>query len=176
MPYIPWGDHRGGRLELAFLPRCSAPWTDHLADPPAPGGGCLSIDGAADFHLPVHKFPEFVGTLYEAAGQPAPILLDRPQIPGTTTIFLGGYSVMRDGPAVTVVVGREERCLPPDKAREYAAAIAARADEAEDNETVRKLAAVVRSNLPGMAKTADEIARDVAQAVLARYDLTERTP
>ena len=79
MPYIPWGDHRGGRLELAMLD-CSAPHSNPSADPPQPGENCLLIS-AADFHLPVHKLPEFTGTLHEAAGLAA--ALESPPLQST---------------------------------------------------------------------------------------------
>lgn len=130
MTYIPWADHRGGRLELSLLSPCMAPSANLSAARPRDGEGCLHIDGG-DFHLPVWKLPEFTGTLYEAAGKPVPVILDRPQIQGTTSIFLGGYSVGRDPGAVTIFVGTEERRLTPDEAREYAAAIAERADQAD---------------------------------------------
>lgn len=130
MAYIPWGDHRGGRLELALMVPCLAPSSDPSAARPEPDGGCVTIE-AREFHLPVQKIPEFTGTLYEAAGQPVPVVLERPQIQGTTSIFLGGYSVGRDPGAVTIFVGTEERRLTPGEAREYAAAIAERADQAD---------------------------------------------
>ena len=181
MPYIPWGDHRGGRLELAMLD-CSAPHSNPSADPPQPGENCLLIS-AADFHLPVHKLPEFTGTLHEAAGKPVPVILDRPQTPGDRTIFTGGYSVDRDPGAVTIYVGREERRLTPDEAREYAAAIAARADEAAasrpDPAQAAALTAVAREALQGRwdpGETAAGVPERVARMILARYTLTERTP
>ena len=178
MSYIPWGDHRGGRLELSMLD-CAAPHSDLSIDPPRDGEGCLAIE-AADFHLPPHKLPEFVATLYEAAGRPPPILLDRPQIPGDRTIFFGGYSVLRDGNAVTLLVGPEERRLTPAEAREYAAAIAARADEAETAPDPAQLAAVTRLARDALRarwvtpEGAAEVPEQVTRAILARYNLTER--
>ena len=170
MPYIPWSDHRGYRLELSALPECEDP----LA---GPGAGCLLIT-AGDFHLPMAKLAEFVGTLYESAGQPAPIVLPRRPDLGTATIFLGGYSVQRDGTAVTVLVGPEERRLTTDEAREYAAAIASRADEAEAGKAeTDALAELMHASRECCTGGPSEMDRQQARAILrAGYRAPERTP
>lgn len=181
MPYIPWSDHRGGRAELALLTPCLAPSADPSAERPEPDGGCVTIE-ARGFHLPVQKIPEFAVTLYEAAGLPQPVILPRPPAIGDTTIFLGGYSVQRDGNAVTIQAGTEERRLTPAEAREYAAAIAARADEAETAPDPAQVAAVTQLAREALRarwvtpEGAGALPEHVARAILARYTLTERTP
>ena len=177
MAYIPWGDHRGGRLELFLLAPCLAPSANLSAARPEPDGGCVTIE-AREFHLPVQKIPEFTGTLYEAAGQPAPIILPRPPELGTASIFPGGYSVQRDPGAVTILVGSEERSLTPDEARDYAAAIAARADEADagkaGTEALAELLHACRDCCIGGPSETD---RQQARAILrAGYKPPEATP
>ena len=178
MPWIPWGDHRGGRLEMAPV-ACRAPSTDPSADPPRDGEECLGIE-AGDFHVPLHNLAGFVASLYEAAGLPQPVILPRPQIPGDTSIFLGGYSVRRDGNAVTILVGPEERRLAPAEARQYAAAIAERADEADaapDAALVAAVTQLAREALRARWVTpegAGAVPEQVARAILARYTLTEK--
>jgi hypothetical protein len=91
MSYVPWGDHHGCRLELSHLPSCDGPCTAPAATAPRPGEGCLNIRiTGPDFDLPVHKLAEFTATLYEAAGRPAPAVLDLPRLDGAESRHLWG--------------------------------------------------------------------------------------
>jgi hypothetical protein len=152
-----WGDHSEHRLTLTHLPQCDG-------SPVYEGGtdqrsfcadGCISLNDG-DFHLPVGKLTEFVATLYEAAGLPAPVILDRPSPIGAALgCYEGGLRVFPDGTAVRVQAASAEPCrhywhtrLEPAAARKVAATIAAIADAIEgepDPAEVEELAGTIRA-------------------------------
>jgi hypothetical protein len=153
-----WGDHDERRLTLARVPECKgAPsWEGGLDQRPFCADGCISFNDG-DFHLPVGKLTEFVATLYEAAGLPAPVILERPEIvpdgDGETGIniftvraepHLGSVSIRyHSAPSAAVIA--------PGPARLLASVIAAYADAAEaarefDPAEVEELAEVLREH------------------------------
>ena len=131
-----WGDHNEHRLTLAHLPGCGGrPIYEGGTDQHSfCASGCV-IFNDGDFHLPVGKLGEFTATLYEAAGLPAPVILEPP---GAT--FEGGVNragrieVGSLGGRVTVgLYGIQPEEIEPAAARRLAALIAVHADEAQSD-------------------------------------------
>lgn len=109
-------------------------------------------------HVPAADLPTIVAQLYEAAGQPAPIVLDRP---AEEDLRAGGWL---DGKCVRAPE-RAIGTITPDLARAYAARMAAAADLADaepDPQLIAHLADVVtRAGVLGSA------AETIARAILA---------
>lgn len=144
-----WGDHFEHRLELEHAEGCKGrpDYSGGLDQYEFCTDGCVSFNGG-DFHLPVGKLAEFARTLYEAAGKPAPVILERPAKPNLDAIpglrispGHGGAHFERPGSAWLVAW---------DNLRQFAASLAALADEAEsdpDPAEVKALAEEIRSDV-----------------------------
>ena len=123
---------------------------------------------------------EICAAMHEAAGLPAPIMLERPELPKAwDDVHIGGITVSRHSePGLPIHTSGGHDDLSATQARQLAALLAALADEADaakEQEAVTKLRTIIRANLPGMAgRSTDEAADDIARAILGGYDLTER--
>ena len=150
-----WGDHCERRLILTHLAGCTgSPIYEGATDQRAwCADGCVSFNDG-DFHLPVGKVAEFVTALYEAAGQPAPVILDRPEIDADRT-HIGDARIMvgRAGRGqVQIETARLGDDISPHDARRVAAYLAAYADAAGDEPgqaEVEELAAVLWKAMGG---------------------------
>lgn len=123
--------------------------------------GCarLMVTRTCGVHIEAADFPALIAALYEAAGLPAPVILERP---GAT--FEGGVNragpieVGRLGGLVTVgLYGIQPEEIEPAEARRLAALIAICADEVQDGEPdpaeVEELATAIRTGLhPGSGR------------------------
>jgi len=114
--------------------------------------------------------------VHEAAGLPAPVILERPDwrvFPGSV-VDIGGVDVGLNSCAsrpVTLAIRGVSQHLEPDTARRVAVHLAARADQAEADAGARdllELASVISAAGPG------EDGRRAARAVLALYEIRER--
>lgn len=127
-----------------------------------------------------------ISAMHEAAGLPAPVILDRPAIDGEPVCWYvpGGLSVRGDDAHAEITrrggrigIGLSEALdLDPVQAREFAALVAACADAAgsePDPAEVEKLTAEIRT-APGMEgiATADVIARHILRAY--RLEMRDR--
>jgi hypothetical protein len=97
--------------------------------------GCarLMVTRTCGIHVESADFPALIGALYEAAGLPAPVVLERPGVPqGTSPLRYGDFGMrMHKGGIAFSLPGVEARAISPAAARELAAHIAAYADEAD---------------------------------------------
>jgi len=141
-------------LPYVYTPRPG----DRVTVRAAPGGrGCglaVSTDLAAETGIPAADIPAvaagIAAAMHEAAGLPAPIILERPKTLYPDISFGPELKVAR-GDAVTALwLGAEARTLGPDECRRLAAylAICAEADEAAAADAeVDELARAIRSEL-----------------------------
>jgi hypothetical protein len=119
------------------------------------------------------ELPGVIAAMYEAAGLPAPVILERPETtPAGTSTAIGFVYPFRSarGDLVGVVTSEvRDAYLTPTEARKAAAVIAAYADEADadpDPAEVEELAAFIRSaHHPDSGKPGDSD-RTAARAAL----------
>ena len=117
---------------------------DRVTVSAAPGGrGCglaVCADGAAMTGIPAADVPGvaagIAAAMHEAAGLPAPVILERPEVTFKDGVNRAGrIEVGRLGDRVTVgLYGIQPEELEPDVARRLAALIAVRAGEVQDGE------------------------------------------
>ncbi|MEV0619539.1 hypothetical protein AB0I81_39915 [Nonomuraea sp. NPDC050404] len=141
MPVYRFTDRDGDKLAISSAP--NNPNTVHIAR-------------TCGVLMPADELPKFVAKLYEAAGQPAPIILDRPSPEALREWISGGE----------VDAYTDLRWHSPQAARERAAHLAAAADliEAEKtNKAVSDLAVL----LVGAAQLPKYAAETLARAVLS---------
>lgn len=165
MSGVEWNDHCNSHLRVSHVPPISHYSSDGEYD-------CLSFfDGT--FHLAVAELPEFIAALYEAAGLPVPVILERPKgIPLTggglhQWVQVTPSPAMHppDVPGVTLEVANGVRLLGDEPLRVAVALIDAMR-EAENEPVpaeVEELAAVLERSHTMLATTSQ---RDVARAVL----------
>ena len=132
-----WSDHFEHWLTLDHAGACRGKpeYSEGLDQGAFCAGGCIVFNDG-DFHLPVGKLAEFVTAMHEAAGLPAPVILERPEVTFKDGVNRAGrIEVGRLGDRVTVgLYGIQPEELEPDVARRLAALIAVRAGEAQDGE------------------------------------------
>ena len=140
-----------------------------VAPSPVEGAAELRTESGHIVAVADSDLPEFVTTLYQAAGLPAPVILERP-----AATFEGGVNragrieVGRLGGRVTVgLYGMQPEEIKPAEARRLAALIAIRAGEAEDEPDpaeVEELAEIITTTDPrsrGYSPDPEVIARAV---------------
>lgn len=143
-------------------------WGAQVLVRPGNGGAVVQVTDPVGLLVDSGAFPAVVAALYIAAGLPAPVVLERPELPGDTTMFRG-YAVSRYNGSLTIGIEAERRNFSPAEARELAAVIAARADEADakvpepDPEDVEALRVLLRREMASDGSTAD-IARALLRA------------
>lgn len=103
-----------------------------------PGCARVGISDRRGVHLEAADFPALITALYEAAGKPVPVILDRPEPHDHTRT--GGLSLRREGSRVFISVPAQETPLEPPMARELAACLAACADAAEADPAAAEVA------------------------------------
>lgn len=112
-------DHHGNWLEIDGE-RCDG----HLDDP------CIVVDC---YHLHASVLPEFVAALYEAAGLPAPVILERPETVAQVIVMPGARFAVA-GNAVEAVpflqAAPKAEMLSPAAIRDIAAGLACLAEVA----------------------------------------------
>jgi hypothetical protein len=143
---------------------------DEMRIAPVGGTSALAqVSCAVPVEIPPANLPAVVAALYEAAGLPAPVILDRAEIYTSTgvnvfqvssyegTVYLGRGSIEQPGE------------MAPGVARKLAAVLAAHADAADKHDAGRlaDLRRIVLGCLPGTARSKEEIAGDIARALLA---------
>jgi hypothetical protein len=130
--------------------------------------GCVNLRiTGQDFDLPVGKLAEFVATLYEAAGKPAPVILERPAKPNLDVIPGVRFSVL--GRGVEVKRTGAGWHIDADVIRQFAASLAALADEAEsdpDPAEVEALAEMMSDAEPTLRLGGTSASRDLARTAL----------
>lgn len=129
--------------------------------------------------VPADEVPEVAAriarAMYDAAGRPAPIILEHP---GPLTSSLGeelgdGIRVSHGDGAVLLAVRGVAEAASPETARQVAAHLAARADEV-DAEPDRKLVAAIADLICTHGGVGRGTGTVSARAILARYRLEER--
>jgi hypothetical protein len=153
-----FADQYGTELEVSgetALPGCARVW----------------VSGRCGIHVRAAGFPAFIAALYEAAGLPAPVILERPAVPKDGARLRFGKFGMRmlNGGIAFSLPGVEVEAVPPGAARELAAHIAAYADEAEgepDPDDVTELAEEIRGDLARIGGRPDEATEIAARAAL----------
>ncbi len=143
--------------------------------------GCIHIDtpGNPVCVGPQKDLPRIIADLYETAGKPAPIILERPDPARSYTWMIPGISFAIRSSGVEIVStgsAADSGCLhEPARIRELAARIAEMAEQAEraaepDPAEVEELTAVLRGVVPGMAVPGGDyrtgVARNFAEAAL----------
>jgi hypothetical protein len=128
----------------------------------APGGrGCglaVSTDLAAETGIPAADIPAVAAgialAMHEAAGLPAPVILERPPVVTREAIIVPGARFRVHGNAIQADPlcgsGVQQESFAPAAIRDIAAALAVMADEAEsepDPAEVEELARVIRADL-----------------------------
>lgn len=166
-------DHRGQVLDVDYADGSrSGGW--RAADGEyCPAGGCVRLgQGDEVFCVPVAGLAQFTAAIWEAAGKPEPVILDRPEATSGGGISRAGrIEVGRLRDLVTVgLYGIQPEEIEPEQARRLAALIAIRAGEAAEDEPdpaeVEELAAAIRRELhPDSGKPA-EADRTAARAAL----------
>jgi len=118
-------------------------------------------------------FPVIAACLYQAAGLPAPVILDRPEHPRASLVFEGVTFTIRPGSGVdaTRVHGgiQTGTLYEPDVLRRVAADLAALADEAEsdpDPAEVEELTRAIIQGTPDWHSASGPAAGEIARAVL----------
>jgi hypothetical protein len=98
----------------------------------------VTVSKPCGVHVEASDFPALIAALYAAAGQPGPVILDRPEEPRASLEFEGITWTLRPGDGVEatragaiVTTGTLYR---PERLRGIAAALACLADEAERDE------------------------------------------
>lgn len=176
-----WTDHAERRMTLGHIAACRGrPSYPEGCDQTAfCAEGCITFNDG-DFHLPVGKLAEFVTTLYEAAGKPAPVILDRPEVAadgdGSTGINIFTVKLEPDLRSLGIRYhGAPNRAIiAPGPARVLASVIAAYADAGQahqdepDPAEVEELAAAIRAQLHPASGKPSEADRTAARAAL-RY-------
>jgi len=177
------------RIGLAYLgevprrggARMSHTFTDRYGTALQIGGeasfaGCarLTVSKLCGIHVEAADFPALIAALYEAAGLPAPVILERPDADDDSAGLIPGLRfTARDGVVEVERPGGNWQ-IGPAKVRKFAAALAVLADEAEsgpDPAEVEELAYVLRAVTPGMAYPGEgdyrlAVARGFAEAAL----------
>jgi hypothetical protein len=141
-----------------------------------------SDDVGVELEVPPHEVAALAKALAEgmceAAGLPAPVILDRPEIDPEGAAGINVFTVRLDRDLSVCVAGRAGHASPvaPSVARKLASVIAAYADAAEaarnepDETEVDELAAVIRSELhppaASMGLRPSESDRTAARAAL----------
>lgn len=151
-------DQYGTELEVSgetALPGCARVW----------------VSARCGIHVKAAGFPALIAALYEAAGLPAPVILDRPETTFADGVNRAGrVEVGRLGTQVTVgLYGIQPEEIEPAVARRLAALIAVRADEAEAEpapDDVTELAEEIRSDLARTGGRPDEATEIAARAAL----------
>ena len=143
--------------------------------------GCarLTVSKLCGIHVEAADFPALIAELYEAAGLPAPVILERPEIDPEGAAGINVFTVRLDRDLSVCVAGRAGHASPvaPSVARKLASVIAAYADAAEaarnepDPAEVEELAYILRAATPGMAYPGEgdyklAVARGFAEAAL----------
>jgi len=132
------------------------------------GHAALSTEDGA-VRVSAGDLPQVVAALYEAAGLPAPVILDRPEHPVLDLIPGVSFEVRNRGvegirrPSATESGTLWEAAT----IRHFAASLAVLADEAEaapHPAEVAELAAVIRSGGRDMLQGSGAIARDILRA------------
>ncbi len=96
-----------------------------------PGCARVGISERCGVHVEAADFPALIAALYEAAGLPAPLILERPEIDPGTAKGVNVFTVDLDRD-LSVRVGTAKGVpLAPSVARHLASVIAAYADAAE---------------------------------------------
>ena len=149
---------------------------------------CLvTVCGSRGFAATTRVLPDEVpavaagiaAAMHEAAGLPAPVILERPEIDPEGAAGINVFTVRLDRDLSVCVAGRAGHASPvaPSVARKLASVIAAYADAAEaarnepDPAEVEELAYVLRAVTPGMAYPGEgdyklAVARGFAEAAL----------
>lgn len=122
--------------------------------------GCarLTVSKPCGIHVEGADFPALAGALYEAAGLPAPVILERPGIAadGDGETGINVFTVRMEPDLRSIGIryhGANRAIIAPGPARKLASVIAAYADAAQahqdepDPAEVEELAAVIRAEL-----------------------------
>ena len=150
----------------------SRAWTDRYGTELAVGGeasfpACarLTVSKPCGVHLEAADFPALAGALYESAGLPVPVILDRPAVPSVSLLAGVTFTARHGGVDVGYhSLGTDSGHLcDPETIRRFAASLAILADEAEatpDPADVEELTGYLVRAGAGLRSTGvDEIAR-----------------
>jgi len=146
---------------------------DRPGGAPARGGDVL-LRTTGSGHFVLAADVDLIAAISEAAGKPAPIILERPELAGTHSQFAGTFGgTLKVGPAEGGLMVAGDTRLPLGLARPLAAHIVARAEAMEragpDPADVEALADVIRETSTSMHSG------DIARAILrAGYRPPER--
>jgi hypothetical protein len=146
------------------------------------GARCAIAVGGQPFFVDPLEIDEHARAMYEAAGVPSPVTLERPDLgPTPRTHLFRGLDVYRsaDG-GVTFAIGGNRETLSASLVRQMAAVAVAMADEAPEAGDV---AGFIRAALPaGLAAREDrgadwqELADWLGTELIKRYRFVKREP
>jgi hypothetical protein len=136
----------------------------HTAMEATPEEDCLVIDARA-YHIP--DLPQHCADLYEADGQRAPLILDRPA--ALSLDLIPGILFEAGGTVIEACIPSGNRQYTPAAIRKFAASLAVLADEAEADapdpaevsEIAEKISAAIASRgqgIYGVYRVAAEVA------------------
>jgi hypothetical protein len=142
-----------------------------------PGCAHVTVDGKPAA-IPAGQFPHLIAALYEASGEPAPVILDGYGDAGVTEATIGGVRVyLAEGRRVGID-GNDD--LPPALARQIArmlVSIADLADAEPDPAEVEAIVAKIGEEIGGAWVGRDlRIARAAARSALRSVREREATP
>jgi hypothetical protein len=118
-----------------------------------PGCARVWVSARCGIHVKPADFPAFIAALYEAAGLPAPVILERPGRVSCDQLCADGFRTYLATGNLVGVDGQPDD-ISPAAARFLAARLAALADIAEsepDPAEVAELALILRGLTPGVA-------------------------